>query len=136
LYPPLFSVLVTLILSLLWPNHGYAQEIVGRASAINGDTIEIHSQRVRLYGIDAPESSQHCKAENGKLWRCGQRAALYLSDYIGESNVSCQAKDKDRYGRTVAVCYKGKQTSMPGWCKTAGQWLIESTARTTLMKKA
>ena len=33
--------------------------IVGTASIIDGDTIEVHGTRIRLHGIDAPESSQN-----------------------------------------------------------------------------
>ena len=38
----------------------FADELVGQASVINGDTIEIHGARVRIFGIDAPESDQLC----------------------------------------------------------------------------
>ena len=45
-------------------------DIAGTASVIDGDTIEIHGQRIRFHGIDAPESAQTCVA-GGEVWRCG-----------------------------------------------------------------
>lgn len=78
--------------------------IIGRASVIDGDTIEIRDLRFRLHGVDAPETSQPCFDENGAQWRCGQAAALALSDYISVSPVSCVPITTDRYGRTVARC--------------------------------
>ncbi|MCW5748287.1 MAG: hypothetical protein KIT36_19015 [Alphaproteobacteria bacterium] len=44
--------------------------LVGQASVIDGDTIEIRGLRVRLWGIDAPESKQVCRRD-GKPWLCG-----------------------------------------------------------------
>lgn len=81
-----------------------ADQIVGRASVIDGDTLEIRGTRIRLHGVDAPESAQECQNSDGKAYRCGQKAALALSDKIGVANVSCEQKDIDRYQRIVAVC--------------------------------
>lgn len=36
--------------------------VIGRSSVVDADTIEIHGQRIRLFGIDAPESTQFCLA--------------------------------------------------------------------------
>lgn len=83
-----------------------ATAIIGRATVIDGDTLEIHGTRIRLYGIDAPESSQLCIVK-GKKSRCGQQAALALADKIGSGTVACEAKDRDRYNRVVAVCRAG-----------------------------
>ena len=96
--------------------------IVGVASVIDGDTIEIHGQRIRLYGIDAPESSQICRRRSGEAWRCGQRASFALADRIGRATIHCRPRDQDRYGRIVAVCFKGGE-NLNSWMVLNG-WAV------------
>jgi endonuclease YncB( thermonuclease family) len=81
-------------------------DTVGVASVIDGDTIEIHGERIRLDGIDAPEDGQTCLDAAGPNWRCGQRAALALQDLIGRRTVTCDERDLDRYGRIVGRCQR------------------------------
>jgi endonuclease YncB( thermonuclease family) len=40
----------------------------------------------------------------GSAYRCGQKAAQALDYRISEGVVTCEPKDRDRYGRIVAVC--------------------------------
>ena len=101
-----FRTTVALLGLCLAPFLANAQDLVGRASVIDGDTIEIHGQRIRLHGIDAPESRQLCE-KDGQKYRCGQQASLALSDKIGTHTVSCEKRDIDRYKRVVAVCRLG-----------------------------
>ena len=96
-------LLITTVAALPAPA---AVEIAGVASIIDGDTIKIHGQHIRLFGIDSPESTQFCEKE-GKRYRCGQQAALALSDKIGRATIYCAERDIDRYKRIVAVCRLG-----------------------------
>lgn len=96
-------------------------DLVGRASVIDGDTLEIHGERIRLEGIDAPESRQTCN-KHGELWRCGQQAALALSDWIGVRTVVCIGHGHDRYGRVLARCSVAG-IDMQGWLVTNGHAL-------------
>jgi hypothetical protein len=48
-----------------------ADDLVGQASVIDGDTLEIHGTRIRLWGVDAPESGQLCRGEDSLQYRCG-----------------------------------------------------------------
>jgi hypothetical protein len=71
-----------------------AETIAGRASVIDGDTIDIHGQRIRILDIDTPESRQPCTRPEGEQWRCGQQAAVTLADRI--ANTACIRDDADR----------------------------------------
>jgi endonuclease YncB( thermonuclease family) len=109
---------VFVFMSAIMPSAAKA-DVTGRASVIDGDTIEIHDQRIRLHGIDAPESKQTCRRD-GETWRCGQQASLALADKIGQQPVRCEEQDRDRYGRIVAKCFVGKQDlsewlALEGW---------------------
>ena len=39
--------------------------ITGRAKIIDGDLLEVAGERIRLFGIDAPEGRQQCRDANG-----------------------------------------------------------------------
>jgi endonuclease YncB( thermonuclease family) len=64
-------------------------DLAGQASIIDGDTLEIHGTRIRLWGIDAPESTQLCRGEDSLQYRCGAKAANDLGAFIAGRAVSC-----------------------------------------------
>lgn len=90
-----------------------ASTLTGKASVIDGDTIEIHGQPVRFDGIDAPEASQNCKDQTGKAYKCGQEAALFLDKFIAVSSpVRCEFVSWDQYHRFVGECFRADGASL------------------------
>jgi endonuclease YncB( thermonuclease family) len=79
-----------------------ADGLAGQVSIIDGDTLEIHGTRIRLWGIDAPESTS-CRGDDSLQYRCGAKAANDLDAFIGRRPVSCIPISLDQYGRTVAT---------------------------------
>jgi endonuclease YncB( thermonuclease family) len=81
--------------------------LAGSAEVIDGDTIDVGGQRVRLEGIDAPETAQTCGGRWMGSWKCGLAASQALSRLIGDANVTCARHGGDKYGRIIAVCSVG-----------------------------
>lgn len=103
--PAMHKSLFALLL-LFIPVAVSAQVIAGQAEVIDGDTLHVAGERIRLLGIDAPESQQQCQRA-GANWACGEESTRQLQSLVGGRTVRCEARDVDRYGRTVAVCRAG-----------------------------
>lgn len=82
-------------------NSGHAASY---ARIIDGDTLELNDQRIRLWGIDAPEAGQVCQGHDGRTYECGRDAAAVLDQLTRGRRVECDTREKDRYQRAVAVC--------------------------------
>ena len=89
-------------------NPGHAQTVQGSASAVDGDTLEVAGKRVRLFGIDAPETDQTCQ-KDGASWACGKAATEQLSALVLSQQVDCRGTGVDQYGRMLAVCTAGAE---------------------------
>lgn len=98
--------------------------IAGIASVIDGDTIEVHGQRIRFNGVDAPETTQQCDDANGLPYQCGARAAAALDEFLSASRpIRCDFVSWDRYGRYVGNCTRADGIGVAGWLVENGQAL-------------
>ena len=103
------------------------KEISGNAQIIDGDTIKINSNKIRLYGIDAPEFNQLCKKPYltififtfNKDYRCGKISTEKLKKKINGKLIKCKILDIDRYKRLIGECYK-RNLNLNSWLVSNG----------------
>ena len=81
-----------LVTALLFSAPAYTANLTSKPVIIDGDTIKIAGDRIRLHGIDAPETGQTCMDENNKEWHCGQEATVALARIIEFHRVHCEGK--------------------------------------------
>ena len=112
----LFSII--LFSSIITSAISFEKIIIGKANVTDGDTIKINDQKIRLFGIDAPETKQFCKEVylsflifNFKRdYKCGEKSTNALKKKIKNKKIRCLIQDKkDRYRRNIGVCYLKKQ---------------------------
>jgi endonuclease YncB( thermonuclease family) len=98
-----------------------ASTLTGKASVIDGDTIEIRGQHIRFDGIDAPESAQLCIDGKKQAYKCGQDAAFFLERFIAvASPVRCEFVEWDQYDRFVGECFRADGVSLNAGVVGAG----------------
>lgn len=111
-----------LLLALVCGSSAAGPLIGGPARVVDGDTLEMAGEYVRLAGIDAPEAAQWCHVEQ-RPWHCGRQAAAALHQWIAGAPVQCYVSTYDRYGRAVATCTVAEQ-NMNAWLVRAG-WALD-----------
>lgn len=79
--------------------------VSGVPRIVDGDTIEIGAIKLRLQGIDAPETDQICLDQNTRKWACGVSARDALIRYSAERSWDCDVTGTDRYGRALGNCF-------------------------------
>jgi endonuclease YncB( thermonuclease family) len=90
---------------VLWAGCGHAAalEVSGPVRIVDGDTLVIGAETIRLHGIDAAETGQRCVGEGRRIIRPGD-AAMTLLERLTAGGVSCFGAERDDYGRLIAVC--------------------------------
>ena len=83
---------------------------------IDGDTVDVDihlgfnvvlsKQRVRLHGIDTPESRTRNKEEKVR----GLISKEYLKNICESSSIRLKSKDRGKFGRILGVLYKDNET--------------------------
>ena len=100
-----------------------AASLSGVPRLIDADTLEVAGQRVRLQGIDAPESAQTCRHPGGRRYQCGKQATAALRTRLGQGAVSCTIESRDRYGRGLGTCYTAGGVNVNAWLVRHGHAL-------------
>ena len=107
-----FTVLIFFILS----NPAYSEvkfikSDVEKVVVTDGDSIKIGREKIRLFGIDAPEMNQICNDGNNNPYACGHVSKKFLADFLYIKNsgkqIYCYYSERDKYKRIIGDCFIG-----------------------------
>jgi endonuclease YncB( thermonuclease family) len=80
------------------------EQTIGTGTAVEGDIVSVNGTIVKLWGIDAPDDGQHCRAKSGKKYDCFTRSRDELTALVGTQQITCHIRDKDSKGQKVGTC--------------------------------
>ena len=101
----------------------HAETLTGHPRVVDADTLTFGTERVRVEGIDAPETNQHCLDSAGQEYPCGKVATEALKTRIGTDEVRCEGTEKDQYGRLIGWCYFADESDLNDWVVRQGHAL-------------
>ena len=107
-----------LVATILIASPVFAAEIIGIPRIVDGDTVEIGQVKIRLSGIDAPETDQVCLDAKAENWACGVAARDELIRHSHGQAWECTTTGTDQYRRSLANCFiEGEDVS---------KWMVRS----------
>jgi endonuclease YncB( thermonuclease family) len=96
--------------------------------AIDGDSLQIGKDEVRLWGIDAPEYNQTCEPNTVQA---GRIAKAFLQHLVDNKPVQCKHKGRDHYGRPLVICLNhegsdlGRKMVEAGWAWSTPKYSVD-----------
>ena len=80
---------------------------------VDGDTIWLNGEKIRIADIDAPEISQpSCEAERIAGTRATERLTRWLNEGAFEVHPTPAGRDTDRYGRKLRVLARSGESAV------------------------
>ena len=107
-------MIVAVFSIMIWGWPAVAQDFSGVPSVVDGNTIIINNQRIRLHGIKAPDAGQTCRL-NDKFWLCGWEAANALANIVGPHWVTCRKHRLTDLSYIEAICVAGEVLNLNAW---------------------
>jgi endonuclease YncB( thermonuclease family) len=95
-----------------------ADQLVAVPRIVDADTVDAGAAKIRLNGIDAPETDQRCIDAHGQVWSCGVEATAKLQAYSHDRSWTCELTGLDRYGRFLGTCLVDGED--------IGRWLVRN----------
>lgn len=95
--------LICVAMTVVWLN-GEEWEPLGIGfTVVDGDSLKRGDLRIRLAGIDAPETEQTC-LKSGRAIACGVLAKQHLAKLLANQDIVCSNEGTDKHRRQLSIC--------------------------------
>lgn len=110
--------------------------VEGPARVLDGDSLLVAGEQIRLEGIDAPEIGQTCRSSGDREWECGRIAALALQRLVANAQLRCAIQGRDRYDRMLATCSAGGRDLNAEMVRLGFAWAFVRYSRAYVREEA
>jgi endonuclease YncB( thermonuclease family) len=100
---------------------------------IDGNTLVVEGQHMRLFGIDAFEPGQTCLDRQGRPWHCGTAAQAALAELVQGRAVACVVVTDEPNDGYIARCTGRDGIDLGGYLVRAGLALADPQAGRTYL---
>ena len=105
------------------------EAFTGRPRVVDGDSLELAGHRVRLFGIDAPESMQDCRDARGRTYACGREARDGAGRRLSADR-ACHARRSAKATTATSRCApRTAAISARRWCVRDTRWSLRQHSR-------
>ena len=95
---------------------------------VDGDTLVVEGQPMRLFGVDAFELQQTCLDHSGEPWHCGVAAKAALAELVQDQAIACTVINDAPEDAYIARCTVRDEIDLGGYMVRAGLALADRDA--------